>query len=179
MKNKSKVFKFKFFNIIFVSILGTLLHFTFEWSNRNLFVGAFSAVNESTWEHLKLLFYPMLISTIIGYFYIGKDIPNFLCARTFGIISAILFTITFFYTYRGILGINIAFLNVASFFIALIIGEYISYKLILSFYKCDNSKSLILLILLFVAFVFFTYFPPQIGLFKDPLTQKYGITNID
>ena len=178
MKNNPKVFKFKIFSIIFVSILGTLFHFTFEWSNRNVFVGAFSAVNESTWEHLKLLFYPMLLLTIIGYFYIGKNMPAFLCARVFGIVSAILFTIIFFYTYTGILGTNIAFLNVASFFIAIIIGEYISYRLMLSFYQCDNSKALIFLVILLISFVFFTYFPPKIGLFKDPITQKYGITNI-
>ena len=42
---------------IFAMILGSLLHFTYEWSNENSFVGSFSAINESTWEHLKLLFF--------------------------------------------------------------------------------------------------------------------------
>ena len=59
MKNQSKIFKFEVFSIIFVFILGTLLHFAFEWSNQNALIGTFSAVNESTWEHLKLLFFPM------------------------------------------------------------------------------------------------------------------------
>ena len=174
-KNQEKLIKFVIFSIIFVSILGTLLHFTFEWSNGNLLVGAFSAVNESTWEHLKLLFFPMLISTIIGYFYVGKDIPNFLCARVLGIISALLFIIVFFYTYTGILGTNIAFLNIASFFIAVVLGEYVSYKLILSSFDCNNNKAVIALALLLFCFIFFTYFPPQIELFKDPVTGDYGI----
>ena len=43
---------------IFVAALGTLLHFTFEWSNQNRIVAFFSAVNESMWEHLKLLVFP-------------------------------------------------------------------------------------------------------------------------
>ena len=74
---KNIILKFIIFSGIFVMILGTLLHFTYEWSGNNTFVAAFSAVNESTWEHLKLLFYPMFLTTIIGYFYLGKTSPQF------------------------------------------------------------------------------------------------------
>ena len=65
----NKILKFQIFSAIFAIILGTLLHFTFEWSGRNPFVGAFSSINESTWEHLKLAFVPMLITSIIRVFY--------------------------------------------------------------------------------------------------------------
>lgn len=171
MKNQSKILKFEIFSIISIFILGTLLHFTFEWSNQNALIGNFSAVNESTWEHLKLLFFPMLITTIIGYFYLRKSTPSFLCARVYAIISSIIFTIVFFYTYTGILGTNIAILNIATFYIATIIGEYISYKIMLSDFNRDNKTSLIILFLLFICFIIFTYFPPKIGLFEDPLTS--------
>ena len=61
------------FSIIFTLVLGTILHFTYTWSNNNPFIGSFSAVNESTWEHLKLVFFPMLITVFIGYFYLEND----------------------------------------------------------------------------------------------------------
>ena len=99
MNSKKLLLRFQIIGVIFTIILGTILHFTYNWSNKNLLVGSFSAVNESTWEHLKLLFFPMLLTTIIGFFYFSKDILNFLCAKTIGIITAILFTITFFYTF--------------------------------------------------------------------------------
>ena len=86
MPKKSFILKFEIISTIFIMIVGTLLHFTFGWSNNNPLVGTFSAVNESTWEHLKLLFFPMLISTIIGFSYKGKVIPNYLCAKVLGII---------------------------------------------------------------------------------------------
>lgn len=70
--NKRKIRNYQIVSIIFVCILGTLLHFTYELSGENQLVASFSAVNESVWEHLKLLFFPMLLSTIIGYVYIGK-----------------------------------------------------------------------------------------------------------
>lgn len=178
IKNQKSIIKFEIFSIIFVSVLGVLLHFAFEWSNQNLVIGTFSAVNESTWEHLKLLFFPMLITTIIGYFFIGKRISSFLCARVFAIISSMLFTITFFYTYTGILGTNIAFVNIAIFFAAVVFGEYISYRLLISGSSCDNSKAIIAIGLLLFCFIFFTFFPPQIGLFKDPISGGYSIFNI-
>lgn len=176
MNSKKSLLRFQIISIIFTIILGTILHFTYNWSNENLLVGAFSAINESTWEHLKLIFFPMLISTIIGYFYIGKKVPNFLCAKTIGIITAILFTIIFFYTYTGILGTNIDILNILTFILAIIIGEYVAYKIILSYFSCNKKIAIIFLIVLFLSFIIFTYVPPKIGLFKDPINGEYEIT---
>lgn len=175
MKNKNLILKFEILSGIFVMILGTLLHFTYEWSNNNTFVGIFSAINESTWEHLKLLFFPMLISTIIGYFYLNKQFSNFLCARLLGIITALLFTIIFFYTYTGIIGTNFAFIDISIFFIAVILGEYISYKFLTSNFYCNRLIPIFILSILLISFIFFTFYPPKINLFKDPITNQYGI----
>lgn len=172
---KNNFLKFTILSGVFVMILGTLLHFVYEWSGDNIFVASFSAVNESTWEHLKLLFFPMLITTIIGYFYLSKSNANFLCARLFGILTALLFTVVFFYTYTGIIGTNFAFIDISIFFVAVVLGEFVSYKVLLSDLKCNNAVAIFSLLILFVCFVVFTYYPPQIGLFKDPVSGLYGI----
>ena len=173
--NKNKIRNYQIFSIIFTFILGTLLHFTYDLSNQNQIVAIFSSVNESVWEHLKLLYFPMLITTIIGYFYLDKKVPNFICSKTVGIITSMLFTIIFFYTYTGILGKNIAFIDILSFFMATILGEFVSYILIVNKFKCNNKIAIIVLVIIFASFAIFTYFTPNIGLFKDPLTGKYGI----
>lgn len=172
---KNKILKFTIFSVIFVMILGTLLHFTYEWSGDNTFVAAFSAVNESTWEHLKLLFYPMFLTTIIGYFYLGKSSRNFLCARLLGILTAILFTIAFFYTYTGVIGTNFAFVDISIFFVAVVLGELVSYKVLNSNFSCNIVIALTGIVLLLVCFIVFTYSPPEIGLFQDPVTGLFGI----
>lgn len=175
MNKKMSIIKFQILSILFVSILGTLLHFIFNWSEQNQILGALSAVNESTWEHLKLIFYPMLLMTIIGISYFRNRYPIFLCAKTIGILISLLFTITFFYTYTGILGFNIDILNIVSFFIAIILGEYVTYKIINSNYSCNNKISIIILLILLISFILFTYITPKISLFKDPLTSTFGI----
>ena len=172
---KNNILKFTIFSGIFVMVLGTLLHFTYEWSGNNNFIASFSAVNESTWEHLKLIFFPMFITTILGYIYIGKKYSNFLCARLLGILTAILFTISFFYTYTGIIGTNFAFIDISIFFVAVALGEYISYKVLSSNLKCNKYISFTIILILFICFIIFTYYPPKIGLFKDPISELFGI----
>ena len=166
--------KFKILSTFFIIILGTILHFTYEWSNNNQIVGAFSAVNESTWEHLKLLFFPMLITTIVGYFYF-KEISNLLCGKVFEILTAMVFTTSVYYTYTGIIGRDIAFVNILIFILAVIVGEFVNYIVINSNFKCNKKVAVVMLIALAVLFVLFTYNTPEIGIFKDPVTGGYGV----
>lgn len=142
----------------------------------NEFVGAFSAVNESTWEHLKLIFYPALLTTVVGYFVLVKGKNQYICARLEGILAGLIFVVVFFYTYTGILGKNIDIINILSFFIGVFVLEYTSYKFMLC-ETCDCNKPVTyaILIILFICFILFTYITPEIGLFKDPITGDYGI----
>ena len=175
---KKKILRFQIFSVIFTWILGTILHFLYEWSGDNKIIASFSAVNESTWEHLKLVFFPMLITTIIGFVIIGKDNKKFWCAKTIGIILAMSFIIVFFYTYTGIIGTNFAILDIGSFFVAVILGEYAAYKIMTNEeykLKCNKKIAVIGLICILLCFIIFTYLPPHIGLFTDPISNGYGI----
>lgn len=175
---KKKIIRFQIFSIIFTWILGTILHFLYEWSGDNKIIASFSAVNESTWEHLKLVFFPMLITTIVGFLVIGKDNKKFWWAKTIGIILAMSFIIVFFYAYTGIIGTNFAILDIGSFFVAVILGEYVAYKIMTNDeykLKCNKRIAVIGLICILLCFIIFTYLPPHIGLFKDPISNGYGI----
>ena len=150
---------------ILIMILGVILHYVYEWSNNNKIVGIFSPIDESVWEHLKLLFFPMLLFTIFFYFFKGKEIPNYLCSKVIGIITAMIFTVIAFYTYSGILGRNYTFIDISLFFIAVILGQVVAYKKLKSEKKCNEQIALRILILIFILFVLFTFVKPRIGLF--------------
>lgn len=169
--------KFHIISFIFVGIVGALLHFVYEWSGNNAIVGVFSAVNESTWEHLKLAFYPMVVSSIVGYFTIGKDIPNFICSRVKGILIAMSCIVVFFYIYSGVLGRTIDALNIIIFYISIFIGEYFSYRNMFKKSSCNNRVAIAIVLMFFVCFVLFTFFTPEIGIFKDPITNSYGVNS--
>ena len=178
---QEKLLKTQVIIIVISIILGTILHFTYNLSGENNFIGSFSAVNESVWEHLKLAFFPMLILGIIEYFFVKNISNNYIEAKTIGIFLAISFIVVAFFTYSGIIGTSIIFIDILLFILSIILGEYVAYKLM----KRDDestvlteSLSVIILIFLFMCFVIFTYLPPEVNLFRDVTTGVYGIGNI-
>lgn len=159
-------------------ILGTILHFIYNLSGGNSFIGSFSAVNESVWEHLKLAFFPMLILGIIEYFFVKNISNNYIEAKTIGIFLAICFIIIAFFTYTGILGVDILILDILIFITSIILGETISYKLMKRENESNNKTKVlagIILIFLLFSFIICTFNPPKVNLFRDPITKTYGI----
>ncbi len=176
--DKKEVRNWQIVVTIFSIIFGTLLHFLYEWSNENQIIALFSAVNESTWEHLKLVFFPMLVAGIVEYFALRGKTKNMIQAKAVAIVFAICFIIVFFYTYTGIIGTNFFILDILSFLLSIIIGEWIAYKIIInkSLYENKNKIfAIIILTILLISFMLFTFNPPKINLFKDPITNEYGI----
>jgi len=171
-----KIKTWQIITVIISVILGTLFHFTYEWSGENILIGLFSAINESTWEHLKLAFYPIILMAIIGYFFIGKKSNNYWFAQAFGILTAFVYTIVFFYTYTGIIGTNFTVVNIGTFVVAILLGSYVTYKFLVS-RRTYNAElvSIIFILILFLSFLLYTFNPPQIELFKDPITGQYGL----
>lgn len=153
----------------FVSILGTLSHFFYEWSDYNTFVGLFCPVNESVWEHIKLLFFPMLLYSV---FVIRKTKAAFPCAASglmSGLLMGCLLIPVLYYTYTGILGYHIAPVDIGIFFVSTAAAFFTAYRLTLSCRMQDGSKILFALVfLLAVLFVCFSVRPPALPLFQPP-----------
>lgn len=155
---------------LFVSILGVLLHFVYEWSGEQFLIGLFSPVNESTWEHMKLLFFPMLLYTIFESIRLRKDYPGILCARTGGILIGLVLIPVIFYTYSGILGKNYLFLDILTFLLSVGYAFFISYRIATHCkLRLRTSYCIIILMLITLLFFLFTYNPPAIGLFQEPV----------
>lgn len=196
-----------------VGILGTLFHFVYDWSGQMWFVGLFVPVNESTWEHMKLLFVPMLIYIMLGNLYIKRQ--EFMQSKKYkeknrsnnikinrdiygynaeivndvqeknnelqGIVYTGLFGNIFgtwsipflFYGYKGILGFEIAWVDISTFFVAVLIAFAVQYHVLIYSYKkqtqnCGKTVLIVNLAQLFV-FVLLTYHPLNLGIFISPV----------
>lgn len=166
---------YSFFGFLFISAIGTLLHFLYDWTGGNLIVAAFSGVNESTFEHLKLFYWPFLIFAIYEWFRYGKDMRGFWFIKLKSLLLSLTFIVAFFYTYRGVFGFNIDSLNILDFFIAAALSRIYEMGAKRKRYSKRLDKiSLVLITIVGLLFVVFTFYPPHIGLFKDP-KGFYGI----
>ena len=162
---------------IFTAVAGTLLHFLFDWTGGDVIVALFSAVSESVWEHLKLLFYPMIVVAIVEYFFWGKEIDTFWCIKLIGIVIGLVLIPVIYYTYSGILGVKADWFNITIFFLVAAVAFWVETKLFRHGYTCGISSKLAvaLICLIAVGFTLFTFTPPHIPFFRDPITGSSGL----
>ncbi|MBQ2252085.1 MAG: hypothetical protein II329_03855 [Clostridia bacterium] len=174
MKRSIGLWQFIGFGV--TSLGGTLLHFLYEWTGESPFIALFSGVNESTWEHMKLLFVPMFIFAIVQSFFF-KEREDFWCVKLRGILLGIILIPVLFYTYNGVIGSSPDWINIAIFFICAAISyiyETVEFRREKS--PCISPKLAFLSLCAVAAlFVVFTFFTPEIGIFEDPITGKFGI----
>ena len=82
---KRSIGRWQLLGFFVTAIGGTILHFLYEWLGGAVWVAPFSGVNESTWEHMKLLFWPMFIFAIVESFFF-RDREDFWCVKLRGIL---------------------------------------------------------------------------------------------
>ncbi len=158
------------------SLGGTLLHFLYDWTGESLLFAPISGVNESTWEHMKLLFFPMFIFAIVQSFFF-RERGDFWCVKLKGIFLGLVLIPVIFYTYNGAIGKSPDWLNIAIFFISAAVSYiYETRQFNNKTTVCKSPKiAVAALCVIAILFVIFTFAPPMIGIFKDPLTGNYGI----
>ncbi len=166
----------QFLGFTFTAAGGTLLHYLYEWTGGSLLAAPFSGVNESTWEHMKLLYFPLFIFALIQSRFF-KDSKNFWCVKAVGTATGLLMIPILFYTYNGAFGRSPDWLNIAIFFIsaaAVYILEFWLFKKIKP--RCRAPwLAFAAICLVGVLFAVFTFATPRLPLFKDPISGTYGV----
>ena len=160
----------------FTAVVGTFLHFLFDLTGENRTVALFSAVNESIWEHLKLLFYPIIFFALAEYFFWGQTQESFWCIKLMGVLLGLVLIPAVYYTYTGALGASADWLNITIFFLTAGMVFWVETKLFEKGIACPVGSKLavFLLCLMTITFTVFTFKPPHIPLFRDPATGTYG-----
>lgn len=169
--------KFIVINIFLTFAMGFLIHGIYSWLPSP--ITSIFPVNESLYEHVKLIFYSPLISSLILY-YIFKRKGHIINNYLFGYFVSTIFNIFLFYlifipVYREI-GENLL-VTLIIYFMTICISGYLYYLIINS--KNSNKQlhliSLILVIISVITLTYFTYYPMRNEFFRDPRTNIYGI----
>jgi len=174
---KRSILKWELIGIIVISILGSVLHFAFEWSGNWEPVGVIAAVNESVWEHFKIAFWPALFYAVFEYGFLKRFINNFIIAKAACIYVIPITIAVLFYSYTAISGQEILIVDIVIFVIAVAVGQLTSYK-ILTLRRLPlwlDKVGLALVVLYGISFGIFTFYPPHLPIFRDAVTGGYGI----
>ena len=178
MEKDRSAWLWEIFGFGVVSLLGTLLHFLYDLTGGALWIAPFSGVNESTWEHMKLLFWPMLIFGVIqGFFF--RERGDFLCVKLKGTLLGLVLIPLIFYTYNGVIGKSPDWVNIAIFFVAAAAAYFYEARQFSKEEKLCPRPVLAVVIFCVIAvmFILFSFYPPRLAVFQDPLTLTYGISD--
>lgn len=172
-----KILIWEIFGAIFIIVIGALFHFMFEWLGSFPPLGGFFPVNESVWEHLKLPYWPLIIYSLIEFKFIREESNNLIFAKSLAILINIGTILITFYTYTAILRTELLIIDILSFIIGVIIGQFLSAKVMSLGEKPKwiSYVSWVIFISIGLLFIIFTYFPPNLPMFFDTESGIYGI----
>lgn len=162
--------------ILPIFLAGSILHFVYDWSGAWRPVALVAAVNESVWEHLKLAFWPALLSGLVEWRLLHRRYPAFWAARTVGLLVTPVFIALIFYGYTALLGGHWLVADIGTFLIGIAAGQWSCYTLL--GWQPNRAGRVVVglsLVLLVAAFACFTYWPPEWSLFREASTGISGI----
>ncbi len=123
------------------------------------------------------MFYPMAIFSIIEYKFIGSQVPYYWSTKLTGLAISLILIPVIYYTYTGVFGVNADWFNIAIFFICAATAYFIEYTLFQKEKGININTKTAMFILVAISLIFTanTFSPPEIPLFRDPVTKLYGI----
>lgn len=168
MVHSKRILAFCISGGIFTLIAGTLGHFVYEWSGGAVWTAWLFPVNESVWEHLKLLILPAVVFFALGaYFMRGAN--NYISALFFCIAVSAGFVTGAFYLYTSVIGHSVLAMDIAVFIASVALGYVTAYFLLTAErFPLLTLISLAGLIITLVCFFTFTFSPPHSFLFRAP-----------
>lgn len=168
--------KIKIINVVFLFLLSFLWHFVYDWFPNNIFA-LFFPVNESIWEHMKIIYFCLFMGSILEFVLCKKNnikINNFYIeAMVKSILGVIFYLIIFIPLYLWI-GESML-ISISLMLITYIFMEYIGYKILTGEEMNINILPVIIIVLGCIMFVILTFYPLHNFLFFDEVKFGYGI----
>lgn len=164
------------YGTIFIIALGCLGHFLYSWLHESKLAAFFFAVNESTWEHIKLAIGPSLLWMVVDYHFFF-DNPNYFFAKFVALMSVIILIPVVYYSIRFITKKAILIVDIMEFVICVAFSQYL-FSFVMNFNELDlffRHIGIVGIVIIFLMVMTYTFAPEENFLFKDPITNKYGI----
>lgn len=169
--------KIKILAIISIFLLSFVFHFVYDLVP-GVITSLFFPVNESIWEHMKLIFTGTLFFSVIEYFLLRKyniTYHNYYFSLFVSSVISFIFYLIVYLPLYNYYGENM-FISISLLFIVILVFQGISYYILEGKHiKYINIMSVILIISTFIIFIYFTYRPPAGYIFYDIVKGGYGI----
>lgn len=170
--------KLKVLGVVLAFLFCFPLHFLYD-KFPNFITSIFAPVNESIWEHMKILFSSILLAGVIQKIIVVMtklDYDNICFSNFIGAISSIPIFLIMFLPIYSIIGENFP-LTIFIMFISIVGAEIIAYIIMNKDNLHLENVTIILVIIVYTIFTILSYYPIKAGIFIDPISRTCGIAN--
>lgn len=164
---------------VWIMLAGSALHFVYELSNFSSAAALVGSVNESTWEHLKLFFFPALLFALVEHAFVKDFAHNYWWGKALALVVTPLGVIASFYFYLGIAlpryGEGFLWADIGTGAFGVLLGNVVAYRVLTAppREKRFDVYGKGIMIAMTVVFLLLTYFPVRAFLFEDFLGYEY------
>jgi hypothetical protein len=164
---------------VFIMLVGSFFHFIYELSGFHPFAALFGSVNESSWEHLKLFFYPGLVFFLVQHAFVKEFANNYWYGKALALAITPIGVLVSFYFYLGIVlpiwGEGTLALDIGTGAFGVLMGNVVAYRTLTQPPRTPSRNwiGVVAMAVMTVAFLTLTYFPPKFFIFEDFLGYEY------
>lgn len=156
------------------------LHFVCAMTDNSALAVLFGAVNESVWEHVKIFSVAYCGYAILQLLWIRVSFRRYVVGKCCGLYLLMAGIIAVYYLYSGLCGGSVLWVEVTYPAILVAAAQLCSYLIVLHWRKAGEffAPALLLIMLYYLMFFCFSVFPPRAELFRDPVTDGYGLDRV-
>lgn len=178
-RNLSKSERWIVLGIPLLFAIGSAMHFAYDIFQENPIVGLFAPVNESVWEHSKMLLWPMILW---WWLYAcargeesGLDKDKWFGSALAALVTALVSLPVLYYFYTGAFGVKLLWVDILILLLSVFLGQLMGLH-VYRYGKGGNAGTARVLILgIALLYILFTFYPPHLPLFQDSVSGGYGI----
>ena len=163
---------------ILIFIISSLIHSFYNYLP-NFITSIFFSVNESIWEHMKMIYTSYIIFLLLKFTFDKLKDNEALIINITAIINIIVFLIIYipiYIIFKEHLIVTLI-IYLISIYISIILTDKLKNKINKKISNTLNKYIIFIIAFTYLIFAFLTYKPPKISLFYDTVNKTYGIYN--
>lgn len=163
----------KFYILLGIPVLiltGTLFHFLYSLTGEMFAVGLIAPVNESVFEHMKLVVVPVFLWWSLLYLFRKDNLraDSWFTSALLAMLTAVAAIPVLYYFYTGAFGFESVIVDIIIFVIAVVLGQFIGLHYYIYGNSIDYRLAFMLMFAVIVLFAVLTVIPPELPLFTEP-----------
>lgn len=152
-------------------LVGSIFHYLYQISGKAPFVAFLAPINESVWEHTKMVVLPLILWWSLFYLnqkeQLSLDADAWFSALLVSLLVSILSIPFLYYFYTEAFGVSLLWVDILILLLALALGQLLGLFVLRHPFGLDSKQAIGMILLILVFYCIATLHPPKYPMFQS------------